>query len=199
MHARRDGCPDRRHVGGHGGTRVSPASAYPTAAFTVDLDVTRSRVLGLGKSHVEAVSAFATHTDEFFGGRTKALKIHMFASPIDAAARDRLIKNDEDHGELTRGGSAVFVLFLDDQNRIVQANLTYIIPGTTVVRTLAWTQSDVAKWFSDYRFADGRLRLKTKGTYVTGPESPDEVLTLSWDVVIDTAVIEHLTRRGRGR
>jgi hypothetical protein len=165
------------------------ASAQSSGHF--DLDVRKSGVLRLGKSHVDPVSAWVTHTDEFFGGRTMALKIHKFTSPIDAAARQRLVKNDEDHRELSRGGSATFVLFLDTQNRIRQANLTYVIPGTTVVRSVATTTDEIAKWFGDYHYGDGRLRLRSKGTYVTGAESPDEILSLAWDISVDAAVVEH--------
>ena len=132
-----------------------------------------------------------THTDEFLGGRTMALKIQMFTSPIDAAARGRLAKNDEDNRELSRAGSATFVLFLDRQNRIRQANLTYIVPGTTVVRSVAITADEIAKLFGDYHYADGRLRLKSKGAYATGADSPDEILSLAWDISLDAPVVEH--------
>jgi len=157
-----------------------------------DLDVQKSKVLTVGKSHVDAVSAFVTYTDEFFGGRTNALAIQMYASPMDAAARARLLKDHKADRALSRVGSVYLVLFVDTQNRITQVNLTFIIPGTTVVRTVAYTQADIAKWFSDYRYADGRLHLKTKGTYATGADSPDEQLSLDWDVELDEPVINRL-------
>jgi hypothetical protein len=165
------------------------ASAQSSGHF--ELDVRKSGVLSPGKSHIDPVSAWVTHTDEFFHGRTMALKIQMFTSPIDAAARQRLVKNDDDHHDLSRSGLGAFVLFLDGQNRIRQVNLTYVIPGTTVVRSIATTTDEVAKWFGDYRFADGRLHLKSKGTYATGTESPDEVLSLAWDISVDAPVVEH--------
>ena len=72
------------------------------------------------------------------------------------------------------------MLFLDRHNRITQVNLTYIIPGTTVVRSVAITADVIAKLFGDYHYADGRLRLESKGTYATGADSPDETLSLAW-------------------
>jgi hypothetical protein len=170
---------------------VSAAAASAQSSGHVDLDVRKSGFLRPGKSHIDPVSAWVTHTDEFLGGRTMALKIQMFTSPIDAAERGRLMKNDEDNREVSRGGSATFVLFLDGQNRIRQANLTYIVPGTTVVRSVAITTDEIAKWFGDYHYADGRLRLKSKGTYATGADSPDEILSLAWDISLDAPVVEH--------
>jgi hypothetical protein len=163
-----------------------------------DLDVQKSKVLTGGRSHIDAVSAFVTYTDEFFGGRTNALAIQMYAAPIDAAARARLLKDHKDDRELSRSGSVYLVLFVDKQNRITQVNLTYIIPGTTVVRTVAYTPSDIAQSFSDYRYADGRLHLKCKGTYVTGAESTDEQLTLAWDVELDEAVVNRVSAKKGG-
>src|SRR5215475_14598294 len=146
--------------------------APPRGRF--DLDVRKSTVIALGKSHIDAASAFVSLTDEFFLGRVNALAIQMYGAPIDAARRARLVKNNRDDVDLTRSGGAYLVLFLDKDSRITQANLTYIIPGATVVRTVAYLESDIAKWFSDYRYADGRLHLKSKGTYVAGADSPDE-------------------------
>jgi len=157
-----------------------------------DLHVQKSKVLTVGKSHIDATSALVTYTDEFFGGKTNALAIQMYGAPINAAARARLIKNRNDDRDLSQSGAAYFVLFVDKQNRITQVNLTYIVPGTTVVRTVAYTPADIAKWFPDYRYADGRLHLKSKGTYATGPESTDEQLTMGWDVDLDEAVVNHV-------
>jgi hypothetical protein len=176
-----------------------PRESIDITTGRFDLDVTKSQVVRLGKSHVDAVSAFVTYTDKFFNGKTKALEIQMFTVPIDAAAWTRLLKKDEDHAELARAGLAVFVLFVDAQNRITQVNLTYVIPGTTVVRTIAWTEADIAKWFADYRYSEGRLQLKSKGAYATGADSPAESFTLSWDVSLDTPVVQRLTGRGGER
>lgn len=170
-------------------TSVAPARAR------FDLDVQNSKVLTVGKSRIDAVSALVTYTDEFFLGRVNALAIQMYGLPMDAAARNRLIKKRNDDRELGRSGAVYFVFFVDKQDRITQVNLTYIIPGTTVVRTIAYTQPDIAKWFSDYRYANGRLHLKTQGTYVSGSESPDDQLTLAWDLDLDEPVVNRVGKK----
>jgi hypothetical protein len=43
-----------------------------------DLAVHKSMVLKLGKSRLETKSAFATYTNEFFAGKTNALKVQFF-------------------------------------------------------------------------------------------------------------------------
>src|SRR5690242_6047710 len=118
-----------------------------------DLDVQRSTVLKPGKSHFATTSAFAIRTDKYFGGRTNALQIQMYPAPVDVRARERLLKNERDDRDLIGAGAAYFVLFVDKENRITQVNVTTVMPGTTVTRTVAYTQADIAKWFSDYRYA----------------------------------------------
>jgi len=63
-------------------TGVHAASAAPAQDFQTnaafDLAVQKSQVLKLGKSRLDTKSAFVTYTNEFFGGRTNALKIQFF-------------------------------------------------------------------------------------------------------------------------
>src|SRR5687767_1632029 len=108
-----------------------------------DLAVQKSPVFRAGQTRLEATSASVTYTDEFFSGKVKALKVEFFA----------------------KGGDASLVLFLDEQLRIGQANLTYVVPGITVARTVADRPEDITNYFSDYRFDRTRLRLKSKGSY----------------------------------
>ena len=81
------------------------AASTDVATGRFDLDVRKSPVLKLGPSHIDAVSAFVTYTDEFFLGRSKALKIQMYTAPMDGATRNRLLVNDKDDRELARKGS----------------------------------------------------------------------------------------------
>jgi len=157
-----------------------------------DLTVQKSDILKLGKSRLETKSAFATYTNEFFAGKTNALKIEFFTQPIGEEARAKLLRND--NREISGGGYAALVLFLDEQKQIWQANLTYVIPGITVVRTVAWTSEDLAKYFSDYEFDHNRLRLKSKGVYNTQADSKEEILTLSWETELDIRVFDQVKK-----
>jgi hypothetical protein len=170
---------------------ASSVSDFETRA-SFSLDVQKSNVLSLGKSALQTKSAFATYTNEFFGGKVNALKIQFFTQPIADDARTKLLKNDD--REISKGGTAAFVLFVGERNQISQVNLTYVIPGTTVVRTVAWTPEELTKYFSDYRFEQNRLRLKSKASYRTSPDSKEEILTLSWDVEVDAPVFDRIKK-----
>jgi hypothetical protein len=159
---------------------------YTRALF--QLDVQKSKVLNLGKSRLEAKSAFVTYTNEFFAGKTNALKVQFFTRPIGEEARAKLLRND--NREISRDGYAALVLFVDERNQIWQANLTYVIPGTTVVRTVASNREELTKSFSDYHFDQNRPRLRSKGSYNTAPDSKEEILTLSWDTDLDIPVFD---------
>ncbi len=176
------------------GTTTRPSVAAfqePTTSIgRFDLNVERSSVLRRGKTHVDTRSAFATYSEKFFAGRTAGLTVHLYASPIDARARERLLKNDRDDQQLLALGAAYFVFLLDGESRITQANVTVVVPGTTVTRTVAYTAADIAKWFSDYHYDAGRLHLISKGMYVAGADSHDDKLTLAWDVALDIPVID---------
>ena len=80
-----------------------------------------------------------------------------------------------------------WVLYLDKQSKVGQVNLGYVVPGTTVARTVAWKPDDLAR-FSTYKFDGERLLLKSRGTY--SEDEPEERLTLSWNVDFDLPVFE---------
>ena len=157
-----------------------------------DLTVQKSMVLKLGKSRLETKSAFVTYTNEFFAGKTNALKVQFFTQPIVEETQAKLLKHD--NREVSKGGYAALVLFLDERDQIWQANLTYVIPGTTVVRTVASSRDELTKYFSDYHFDRSRLRLKSRGTYNTAPDSKDDGLTLSWDTNLDIRVFDQIKK-----
>jgi hypothetical protein len=157
-----------------------------------NLAVQKSKVLKLGKSRLETESAFVTYTNEFFGGTTNALKVQFFTQPIKEEARAKLLRGDNQ--EISRGGYATLVLFLeDDENQIWQANLTYVVPGTTVARTVAASPEELTKYFSDFHFDHNRLQLKSKGSY-TAPDSKEETLILSWNADLDLPVFDRIKK-----
>jgi hypothetical protein len=156
------------------------------------LAVQKSKVLKLGQSRLETESAFVTYTNEFFGGTTNALKVQFFTQPIKEEARAKLLRGD--NHEISRGGYAALVLFLDqNENQIWQANLTYVVPGTTVARTVAASPEELTKYFSDFHFDHNRVQLKSKGSY-TAPDSKEETLTLSWDANLDLPVFDRIKK-----
>ena len=167
------------------------AQDFQTKA-SFDLVVQKSPVLKLGASRLETRSAFVTYTNEFFGGRTNALKIQFFTQPIGAETQAKLLQRDD--RDISKNGYAGLVLFLDAQDRVWQANLTYVIPGTTVVRTVASSPEELTRYISDYHFERSRLRLKSRGTYKTALNEKDEVLTLSWHTDLDLRVFDQIKR-----
>ena len=176
----------------YSGSALSLSQPFQTSA-SFSLNVQKSKVLKLGKSRLDTKSAFVTYTNEFFAGKTNALKIQFFTKPIVEETRSKLLRND--NHEISRGGYAALVLFLDERKQIWQANLTYGTPGTTVVRTVASNREEVTKYFSDYRFEQNRLRLKSKATYNTATDSTEEILTLSWDTDLDIPVFDQTKKK----
>jgi len=177
-------------------TDISAASRRTSQDFqtnaSFDLMVQKSAVLRLGATRLETQSAFVTYTNEFFGGRINALKIQFFTQPIGADTQATLMKRGE--GDIGKNGYAALVLFLDAKDQITQANLTYVIPGTTVVRTVASSREELTRYVSGYYFDRIRLRLKSRGTYNTAPDAKDEVLTLTWDTELDLPVFDQIKR-----
>jgi hypothetical protein len=153
-------------------TSQSTSQEFSTRAL-FNLTVQKSPVLKLGKSSLETKSAFVTYTNEFFAGKTNALKVQFFKQPILEQTRAKLLRGD--NSEISKGSYAALVLFLDERKQIWQANLTYVIPGTTVVRTVASSREELTKYFSDYHFNQNRLGLKSKGSYNTAPDSNEEI------------------------
>lgn len=148
----------------------------------------QSSVIKQGSTRIVTESAFVMLTNEFFKGKTEGLEIQFFTKPITDAARIDILENGAK--QLGRSDYAALVLFLDKQKKIWQVNLSYVIPGTTVSRTVAWKPEDLKKDFSNYQFDGKRLRLKSKGTY-SELNSKQEEMSLTWDVDFDLPVFDH--------
>jgi hypothetical protein len=161
------------------------AAQTPMAVF--DLAVTKSDVLKTGTSRIVAESAYLRLAHGLLPGRSDGLEILFFTTPFTEAARADVLNNDAN--ELRKRSYATLVLFLDKQNKVWQVNLSYVVPGTTVGKTVAWKPDDIKKYFSDLQFDGAQLFLKTKGSY---SESGQEAMRLSWNVDIHLPVIRRI-------
>jgi hypothetical protein len=144
-----------------------------------ELVVNDSSVLKAGASRIVTQSAFVTLAHGLIPGNSEGLEIQFFTKPITEATIADILKNGAK--ESKKSDYAAFVLFLDKDNKVWQANLSYVIPGTTVARTVAWKPEELKKYFSNYQYDGKRLILKSNGSYIE-PESGKEKMRLSWNV-----------------
>ena len=105
-------------------------------------------------------------TDELFGGRSLALKVEL--------ASDRPERR------------AILVLFIDKAGALWQANLTFVIPGQTVIRTIAGRPDEVRRFAAGFAYDGRRLRLRTSGDL----SEPGPPLRMRWDLHIDEPVVD---------
>jgi len=152
-----------------------------------------SSVFYLNADSVATNGAAVALTDEFFGGRTRALKI-LFTPEVLSAEEALASLRPEAKPKPDR--HAVLVLFLDKDDRIWQVNLTVVIPGQTVARTVAWKPDELRRFSSSYSYTQQRVRLKTKGTFSeVAPDRPQA--SLAWEVDVDGPVHQLLQRGPR--
>ena len=144
-----------------------------------ELVVSDSSVIKAGASTIVTQSAFVTRAHGLIPGNSEGLEIQFFTKPITEAGINDILKNGAK--ELKKSDYAGIVLFLDKDNKIWQANLSYVIPGTTVARTVAWKPEELKKYFSNYQFDAKRLILKSNGSY-SETEPGKEKIRLSWNV-----------------
>jgi hypothetical protein len=150
-----------------------------------ELVVSDSSVIKAGASRIVTQSAFVTRAHGLIPGNSEGLEIQFFTKPITDAALTDILKNGAK--ESKKSDYAALVLFLDKDNKIWQANLSYVIPGTTVARTVAWKPEELKKYFSNYQFDGKRLILKSNGSY-SETESGKERIRLSWNVDLNLPV-----------
>jgi len=159
------------------------------AAF--ELIVTDSKPLKPGTSKILTQSAYLTLAHGLVPGNSGGLEILLFSQPVTEKVKADILENDAK--ELKKGSYAALVLYIGNDNKIRQANLSYVVAGTTVARTVAWKAEDLQKYFSDYRFDGKRQVLKSKGSYAES-EKDREQLRLSWDVDFNLPVIREVKR-----
>jgi hypothetical protein len=152
-----------------------------------ELVVNDSNVLKAGPSKIVTQSAFTTLVHGLIPGNSEGLEIQFFTKPITEAAMTDILKDGAK--ESKKNDYAALVLFLDKDKKIWQANLSYVIPGTTVARTVAWKPEELKKYFSNYKFDGKRLILKSNGSY-SEAESGKEKMRLSWNVDFNLPVFQ---------
>src|SRR5688572_12824414 len=152
----------------------SGAPARVSGAF--ELIVKDAKPLKAGTTRIRSRSAVASRIHGLVPGNADGIKL-VFATKPDVRS----------------GDYAAMVLFLDRDDRVTQVNLSYVVPGTTVARTVAWKPEDLRKQFSNVSIHGGRVALKSKGTY-SELEAGRETLTLTWDVDVDLPVMREVTR-----
>jgi len=170
---------------------ASSALAADTSTGSFELVVKDSKPLKPGTSTIRSRSAFASRVHGLVPGNADGIEIVFLTTPITDAMRRDIVQNDA--RELRRGDYAALVLFLDKNDNVAQVNLSYVVPGTTVARTIAWKPDELRKNFSRVTIRGGRVVLKSKGTY-SEIESGHEALQLAWDVEVDLPVIREVTR-----
>jgi hypothetical protein len=156
------------------------------AAF--ELVVTNSNALKPGTSRIAAQSGYVTLAHGLVPGNADGLEIHFFPTQATEKVKADIVENDAK--ELKRSSYAALVLFLGKDNKIWQANLSFVVPGTTAARTVAWKPEELKKYFSDCQF-DGKR--KSKGSYAES-EKNREQLRLSWDVDLNLPVVREVRR-----
>jgi hypothetical protein len=161
------------------------------ATGSFELVVKDSKVLKPGTSRIRYQSAFASRVHGLIPGNADGIEIVFVTKPITAAVVPDILKNDAK--ALRTGDYATLVLFLDRDDNVSQVNLSYVVPGTTVARTVAWKPDDLRKHFSRVTVRAGRVALKSKGTY-SEIDPGHEALTLTWDVDVNLPVIREVTR-----
>ncbi len=159
---------------------------FRAATAVFELVVESSSVLRPGPSKIVAKSAVATRVRGLMPGNAAGVEIAFLSQPVTETRADTLARQARD---LRKRDHAVLVLYLDVRHKIWQVNLEYVVPGTTVVRTIAGTPEELQP-FSGASLDDRRLTLKSKGLY---RETGGERFTLSWDVDVSVPVLSPTT------
>jgi len=144
-----------------------------------------------GSSKIVTESALALHTKPLLPGYTDGLEIYFSKKPMTESARIDILRNNA--RELKKGDFAAFVLFLQNERTVGQVNLSYVVPGTTVARTVAWQPDDLKNYFLNFEFDGKRLRWKSNGSY-TESDKEKRGSSLSWDIDLDLPVFEAVNK-----
>jgi len=172
----------------------SAAEQFDTKDFRSDaifeLVVSKSKYFKPGTSKITSQSAFVSLAHGLLGS-SDGLEVMFVTKPVTQAALHDVMNNDAK--ELRKSDYATMVLFLDKENKVWQVNLSYVVPGTTVARTVAWKPDELKRNFSEMTFNNGRLVLKSTGSYSEN-EPAEEVIKLTWSIDLDLPVKREVKR-----
>jgi hypothetical protein len=160
------------------------------AKASFELVVAKSSSSPAGTSRIQSQSAFVSLAHGLVPGNSDGLEVLFFAKPITAATLPDLLNDDAT--ESKKGDYAALVLFLDKDRKVWQVNLSFVVPGKTVVRTIAWKPDELQKYFSRASFDGKRLALVSQGSFSEADSG--EELKLSWDIDLDLPVMREVKR-----
>ena len=162
--------------------KFQPADFQTRATF--ELVVNKSKYLKPGTSKVTAQSAFVSLAHGLIPGNSDGLEVIFFEKRV--IDLPDLMNND---AKVIRQSAsyAAMVLFLDKEHRVWQVNLSYVVPGTTIAKTIAWKPDELKRYFSQVSYTKTRLALKSSGSYSEDDPSQD-VIKLSWNVDLNLPV-----------
>src|SRR5262245_7338256 len=168
--------------------KFQPADFQTRATF--ELVVNKSKYLKPGTSKVTAQSAFVSLAHGLIPGNSDGLEVVFFEKRV--IDLPDLMNND---AKVIRQSAsyAAMVLFLDKEHRVWQVNLSYVVPGTTIAKTIAWKPDELKRYFLQVCYTKTRLALTSSGSYSEDDPSQD-VIKLSWNVDINLPVKREVQR-----
>jgi hypothetical protein len=153
---------------------TNPANAVSDSNFTLN-GVTFS-----------ANHAFVLLTDEFYSGRTRALKIVFTTVPMSDELKTHIIQGDE--SKILKHNHAYVVIFLDKTNKIWEVSLTIVTPGMTAQRPVADKPVELHQFSSKFAYDGKHLTLKNKGKLI------EKSLKMEWEFSVDAPVYNKIAK-----
>lgn len=174
-----------------GGGQAAPANArHSRVAGAIELTNHQPDILLQGKSRLDLVDGRAVHSPTLAVG-AEGFRIDLYTKPVTAADGSDLPAADV--ARVEKAGLAVVMILLDKQGAIGQVNLTMVIPGSTVTRTVAWKAKDLESWSAGFHRDGARLTLRHTGV-LNDVNAKGEALELTWKLDIDLPVTESARR-----
>lgn len=173
-----------------GGQATPVGAGHSKAVGVLELTNRQPDILLQGKAHLDLVDGRATHGPKLALG-TEGFRIDLYTKPVTATDGSSLSASEV--ARIEKAGTAIVVILLDKQGAIGQVNLTMVIPGSTVTRTVAWKPKDLESWTAGFRHGAGRLTLRNNGAF-SELSAKGEPLELTWKLDIDLPVTESAGR-----